>query len=84
MQAALGQVTDGRGRLVHASGQWTQGDLEYTVNPATDKQAPDGYYLSVSWPHPTQKGQREHTTIVFTAEGEIADTASNRRNGWLG
>jgi hypothetical protein len=83
VRAALDQVVDSRGRLVSKDGKWSQGDLEYTVNPTNDPQAPGGYYLSISWPHPTQKGQREHTTIVFTADGYIADATSNRKNGWL-
>lgn len=83
VQEVLGYAMDSRGRLVHTSGKWRQGDLEYTVSPADDPAAPGGYFMSISWPHPTEPGQREHTSIVFDAEGGIADTASNHRNGWL-
>ena len=83
VQAVLGYSRDGRGRLVHTSGKWQQGDLEYTVSSTDDPAAPGGYFMSISWPHPTKSGQREHTSIVFDANGFIADTASNRHNGWL-
>lgn len=83
VRAALGYSRDGRGRLVHTSGKWQQGELEYTVSPADDPSAPGGYFMSISWPDPANPGRREHTSIVFDAEGAIANTASNRRNGWL-
>ena len=87
VQQALGWATDSRGVLKHRSGKWTQGEYEYTVDATGDPAAPGGYYLSIWWPTGgrTVGGKRkgEHTTVVFDAEGRIANCKSNRQNGWI-
>jgi len=81
VKAALDQALDANGRLTQWDGQWEVGEYQYTVNPATDPEVPEGYYLSISWP--TGGRKRDHTTIVFDANGYIADCKSNRKNGWV-
>lgn len=81
VDAVLSQALDSNGKLRHRDGQWTVGDYQYTVNSTNDPEAPGGYYLSISWP--TGGRSRDHTTVVFDAEGSIADCKSNRKNGWV-
>jgi hypothetical protein len=81
VDAVLNQAVDGNGKLKQWDGQWEVGEYQYTVNPTSDPEAPGGYYLSISWP--TGGRKRDHTTVVFDAEGRIADCKSNRKNGWV-
>ncbi len=81
VKTVLGQVLDSRGKLQYTSGQWTHGDLHYTVREANDRGAEGGHILSISWP--ASLTRREHTTIVFDADGNIAKTKSNKTGGWL-
>lgn len=86
VKEALGWALDSRGMLKHKSGRWQTGDYIYTVDSADDEEVPGGYFLSVSWPiggYDMSGKKREHTTIVFDANGRIANCSRNRKNGWI-
>ena len=81
-QHYLSLITDENGRLQYDNGRWTQGNMRFTINPTDDLEAPGGTFVCMEVLGANGE-TLEKATIVFDADGYIADTKSNRKGGWI-